>query len=174
MTRGNQTEALVLAGYKGERESLTTYASKLFADDRVRAAIREQCLRRIDIVEVEVMETTLDIMRDGDASPYARLKAAAMIWDRANPVMNRLKIDVEHHLSQDEIDVQHFLALKQIGAPANAFLARFGVNGLPRVEALVAAKEQKARLTEGTTIDVEYTELPDEAPVTVEESEDVE
>jgi len=97
-----------------------------------------------------------------------------MIWDRANPVMNRLKIDVEHHLSQDEIDVQHYLALKQIGAPANAFLARFGVNGLPRVEAMVAAKEQKARLTEGTTIDVEYTELPDEAPVTVEESEDVE
>jgi hypothetical protein len=104
VTKGNRSAALRAAGYKAKPNSLHVLASRIFADDRVRAAVREVAARMIEIAEPELLATTLDIMRDTDNRAADRLAAARMVWDRANPVLNKTKIEVEHHLSSDELD----------------------------------------------------------------------
>src|SRR6266446_9695037 len=116
-TKGDRTMALRLAGYKSKQESLHVIASRVFADSRVRLAIREECVARIDGAEPELIELVRNIMRDPEEKATDRLRAAAMLWDRSNPVVQKHKIDVTHHLSVDEIEIQHYRGLKRLGAP---------------------------------------------------------
>jgi phage terminase small subunit len=159
VAQGNQTQALRLAGYEGASDSLSSMAWRMFSDDRVRKALREECDRRVETLEPEVMGITLEIVRDLATKPADRLRAAAMLWDRSNPVVTKSLIKVEHHLSEPEREIQHYRALQRLGAPRDAFLQRFGPNGLPRVEALVLAEENKRRQIEGDVVDVEYDEI---------------
>ena len=150
-TRGNKSAAYRAAGFNASGiKSVKANAWRLFQDDRVRAAVRETAVRFIDLSEPEVLGTVLEIMRDSGAKAADRLSAARAIWDRANPVLNKTKIEVEHHLSVDETDMAHYRALQKLGAPHSAFLDRFGFNGLPRVEAMVAAEDLKHKVIEGS------------------------
>jgi hypothetical protein len=164
VTKGNRSAALRAAGYKAKPNSLHVIASRVFADDRVRATVREVAARMIEIAEPELLATTLDIMRDTDNRAADRLAAARMVWDRANPVLNKTKIEVEHHLSSDELDAQHYRALQKLGAPQEAFLARFGHNGLARVQAMMLAEESKQKQIESSAgvVDGEYEKVTDE------------
>lgn len=162
VTNGDRTAALRLAGYNGKPESMNVMASRIFGDNRVRAAIREECKKHIDITEPELMGAVRSIMMNVGEKAADRLRAAAMFWDRSNPVETKHKIEVEHHLSDNERDIQHWHALKKLMAPPEAFVARFGPNGIPRVEALVLAEKAKRREIEGDTIEAEYEEI--EAP----------
>ena len=156
LTGGNRAAAVRMAGYKAKRDnSLYVRASRLFADDRVRAAIREEAAKHIEIAEPELLAATLSIVRDTDKRDVDRLRAIAMIWDRANPVLNKHKIEVEHHLSVDETDMQHYRALQNLGAPQSTFVARFGYNGLARVEAMIAAEDTKHKQIETDYHEVE-------------------
>jgi len=158
-TQGDRSAALRAAGYEGTPASLNTMAWRIFSDDRVRAAVKEECMRRIDISEPELYSTAMGILRDTSEKAADRLRAVGMVWDRSNPVMSRHKIEVEHHLTAPEIELQHYRALQKLGAPRDAFLARFGPNGLPRVEALVAADEAKRLQVEGDVIAADYEEV---------------
>jgi hypothetical protein len=82
-----------------------------------------------------------------------------MIWDRSNPVVSKHKLEITHHLSNDERDIQHYRALKKLGATPDAFVARFGPHGIARVQALILAEEAKHREIEGDTIDTDYEVL---------------
>jgi len=85
-----------------------------------------------------------------------------MLWSRSNPVLTKHKIEVTHTLTNEERDIQHYRALKRIGAPQDAFIARFGTNGLARVEAMIAAEDEKQRkiaADAGATIDGEFEEV---------------
>src|ERR1700704_1883568 len=82
---GDRTKALRIAGYQGKPESMNVMASRIFGDDRMRAAVREECMRRIDISEPELYETTMRIIRNGNEKAADRLRAVSMVWDRANP-----------------------------------------------------------------------------------------
>jgi hypothetical protein len=159
LSGGDRSKALVIAGYEGKPASINVMASRIFGDARVRAAIKEECLYRIDASEPELYAITMNILRDTGEKAADRLRAIEMVWSRANPVMTRHKIEVEHHMTDDERDIRHWHALKKLGATADAFLARFGPNGLPRVEALVLAEEAKRREIEsGSTIEGEVIE----------------
>jgi len=153
---GDRSKALRLAGYQGKSESINVMASRIFADDRVRRAIREECTRRIDASEPELISVTRKILHDANEKASDRLRAASMLWDRSNPVVHKHQVEVEHHLSDDERDVQHYHALQKLGAPHAAFLARFGPNGLARVEAFIAAEETKRHMIEAPVIEAEY------------------
>ena len=162
LTEGNRAAALRMAGYKGKPQSIYVMASKIFADDRVRQAIREEAAKQIDIAEPEVLSTVLSIMRNADKRDIDRLRAAEMLWSRSNPVLTKHKIEVTHTLTNEERDIQHYRALKRIGAPQDAFIARFGTNGLARVEAMIAAEDEKQRkiaADAGATIDGEFEEV---------------
>ena len=149
-TNGDRTKALRLAGYTvPKHNSLKVMAHRIFADDRVRAAIREVAGHNIDIAEPELLGTTLAILRNVGEKAGDRLSAIRMVWDRANPVINKHKLDIEHHVTSDERDIQHYNALKKLGAPPEAFTARFGVHGIARVEALILAEQAKRREIEG-------------------------
>src|SRR5262249_25629054 len=75
VVKGNRSAALRAAGYKAKPNSLHVLASRIFADDRVRAAVRELAARMIEIAEPELLATTLDIMRDTATRPTDRLAA---------------------------------------------------------------------------------------------------
>ena len=152
---GNRTAACRAAGFK-DSDALHVLASRLFADERARAAIREVALQHIDIAEPELLATTMNIVRDADKRDVDRLRAISMIWDRANPVLNRTKVEIEHHLSVDDTDMQHYRALQRLGAPHSAFIARFGSNGIARVEMMIAAEDSKQK-----QIEADYHEVPD-------------
>jgi hypothetical protein len=129
-------------------------AHRLFADKRVRAAVREVAQAEIAMAEPELLATTWGIVRDIAVAPRDRLRAASMLWDRCNPVVTKTQVDVSHHLTVEELDQQHHRALLKLGAPEQAFLDRFGPNGLQRVKALVDAADRKAN-----AIEAEYQEV---------------
>jgi len=161
LTDGNRAAALRMAGYKGKPSSIYVLASRIFADDRVRAAIREEAGKQIDIAEPEVLGTVMSIMRDANKRDVDRLHAARMIWDRANPVLSKHKIEVTHTLTNDERDMQHYRALRRLGAPQEAFQARFGHAGIARVEAMIAAEDakQKQIASQAGVVDGEFEEV---------------
>jgi hypothetical protein len=166
LTNGDRTKALRLAGYQGKAESLRVMASRLFADDRVRAAIREEASKNIDVAEPEMLGTTLSILRNVGERASDRLAAVRMIWDRSNPVVSKHKLEITHHLSNDERDIQHYRALKKLGATPDAFVARFGPHGIARVQALILAEEAKHREIEGDTIEAEYAVVQESVALT--------
>jgi hypothetical protein len=141
VTGGNRSQAYRLAGFGTAADApgipgssstaIRANASRLFQDARVRSAIREYAISQIDISEPEVMHTVLEIMRDANERGTDRLRAAAMLWDRAAPIINKVKVDIETHLTVSQIDVSHYRALQRLGAPRQAFIERFGINGLP-------------------------------------------
>jgi hypothetical protein len=160
-TRGDRTEALRIAGYKDGKEQgrsgkgINVLAWRMFGDDRMRAAVRELAARLIETSEPELLALTFEIMRDNALGPRDRLTAIRMVWDRANPVLTKHKIEVEHHLSSDQLDVEHYRALQKLGAPQSAFFARFGHNGLARVEAMIVADDAKNKVIETNYQEVE-------------------
>jgi hypothetical protein len=158
IAEGNRSEALRISGlYKVDNpDSVKVMASNIFGDPRMRAAIREQALNYLDVAEPEMIATTMSIVRNTGEKASDRLAAIRMVWDRSNPVITKHKIDVAHHLTNDERDIQHYRALKKLGAPAHAFIDRFGPHGLPRVEALIEAEEAKRKQIEGDVVDAEY------------------
>jgi len=159
--RGNRSAEMRMAGYSQKSaKSIKSHASSFFQQDNVRAAVREVAEREISLAEPELLALVWEIARDASASPRDRLRALAMVWDRANPVLNKHQIQVGVHLSADDVDVQHYRALQKLGAPQEAFLERFGVNGLPRVRALVSADDTKAAKQDA--IETEYTEVTNE------------
>ena len=161
-TNGDRTMALRLAGYKSPRpESLREMASRIFADNSARLAIWKECVARFDGAELELIEFVRKIMHDANEKAADRLRAATMLWDRSNPVVNKHKIEVTHTLSVEEIEVMHYRELKKLGAPPEAFLAHFGHDGLARVEAMIAAEAAKVAGIESdaTFDDVEYEEI---------------
>jgi|SRR6516165_4912394 hypothetical protein len=163
ITGGDRTAALRLAGYNGDHRGggIAVQAHKMFRDKRMIAAIRECASEIINGSEPELIAVTFEILRDTAQDPKARLSAARLLWDRARPITTQHKIEVEHHLSSDQLDEQHYRALQRIGAPESAFLARFGHNGLSRVQALVAAEDRKQKqiADQSDTIDGDCTEI---------------
>jgi hypothetical protein len=163
VTNGDRTAALAMAGYSGNsRGGLRVSAHRMFQDPRMRAAIRELAESMIATSEPELLAITFEILRDTTQGARDRLAAARLLWDRARPLTTHHKVEVEHHLSSDELDQQHYRALQKIGAPTSAFLARFGHNGLARVQAMILAEETKQKQIEGSVVDGEYEEVADE------------
>jgi hypothetical protein len=156
---GNRTAALRACGYGAgdsirQKRNLNSEASKFFADRRIRAAIREECAARLEYIEPELLANVTSIANSKREKAADRLRALAMLWDRSRSIEGKHHISVEHSITNDERDIAHFVAMKRIGAPPDAF-RRFGANGLARVEALVAAEEARRRQLDGPVIDAE-------------------
>src|SRR5260370_23961543 len=83
-TKGDRTMALRLAGYRSKQESLHVIASRVFADTRVRLAIREECVARIDGAEPELIAVVRGIMPDLIEKATDRPRAASWLWARPN------------------------------------------------------------------------------------------
>jgi hypothetical protein len=164
--KGNRTAVFKALGYGNPKNpkyvrNIQAESSKFFADKRIRAAIREEITARLDSGEVEIFEGVRSIANDTEERATDRLRALGMLWDRARPVETKHRIEVEHSVTNDERDMQHYVAMKRIGAPEDAFVRRFGVNGIARVEALVAAEEERRRQLDGPIIDAQLEDAVD-------------
>jgi hypothetical protein len=149
LSGGNRTQALRYAGYKADNnDSIKATASKIFADARVKAAVLEECANHLATDAPEMLALVADIARNTAARDADRLSAARIYLDRGLPLTTTHRVEVEHHLSVDQTDMAHYRALRSLGAPQSAFLARFGHNGLARVEAMIAAEDHKHKLIE--------------------------
>jgi hypothetical protein len=156
--KGNRVGVFKRLGYGNPknpnyRRNVHAESSRFFSDKRVRAAIREEITARLDSGEVEILEGVRDIALNAEVKATDRLRALGMMWDRSRPVETKHHIEVEHSVTNDERDVQHFVAMRRIGAPEDAFIRRFGVNGIARVQALVAAEEARRRQLDGPVIE---------------------
>ena len=102
-----------------------------------------------------------DIARNTEAKDADRLAATRIFLDRSLPIQTTHTLKVEHHLTVDETDMAHYRALQKLGAPAAAFLGRFGHNGLARVEAMIAAEtvKQKQLADQAGVIDGDFEEI---------------
>jgi hypothetical protein len=157
---GNRTAALRACGYGAgdsdkQKRNLNAEASRFFADRRIRAAIREECAAHLENIEPELIASISTIASDKGEKAADRLRALSMLWDRSRPVESKHKIEVEHVVTNNERDIQHYLAMRKIGAPPDAFLHRFGANGIARVEALVAAEEARRSQLDSQVIDAD-------------------
>jgi phage terminase small subunit len=160
-TEGNRTKAMAIAGYStNSHKSLKSHASAFFRNERVRAAVREVAEHEIAIAEPELLALTWRIARDVGTAPRDRLRAIGMVWDRTNPVLHKHEVKVGVHLTAEEIDSQHYRALQKLNAPEQAFLDRFGINGLQRVKEVVAIEDARQRRKDA--IDGEFVEVTNE------------
>lgn len=156
--RGNRTAAYRAAGFKSTNDTdMYSRASRFFRDERVIAAVREVASATLQIEEPESIGVVHDIMRDVTMDAKDRLMAVRTIWDRTRPMESKVNIDVTHKLTIEETEVQHYRALQKLGAPKEAFIGRFGHNGLSRVEALVAIEDKRQAATIGGRV-IETTE----------------
>jgi hypothetical protein len=158
---GNMTAAYKAAGFASTTsKSVKSCAWRLFNDARVKAAVLEEAANHISSSAPEMLSVVAGIARSVKAKDADRLSAARIYLDRGLPLTTTHKIEVEHHLSVDQTDMEHYRALKKLGAPQSAFLDRFGANGLDRVVQLVAADDAKHKVIEANyeevTPDDEY------------------
>jgi hypothetical protein len=156
---GAQTNAARRAGFGHARTSplnMAKIASRSMRDDRIVAAIGEECRKLLRGGAPDAVKALQNLVRNPEHRDHVR--GIALVLGRTDPEIQQHKIEVEHYVTNEERDIQHYRALKKLGAPAEAFLARFGPNGLARVEALILAEEAKRREIEdtGTTIVAEY------------------
>jgi hypothetical protein len=97
--KGNKTQALRLAGYKADNlNSIKATAWKIFADPRMKAAVREVAISYIDLAAPEVLATVLEILRDANTKSADRLAAGRMILDRGLPLTTTHRVEVEQSL----------------------------------------------------------------------------
>ena len=134
-------------------------AWKVFADPRVKAAVLEECANRLATDAPEMLALVAGIARNTEARDADRLSAARIYLDRGLPLTTTHRVEVEHHLSVDQTDMEHYRAMQKMGVPQSAFLDRFGANGLPRVQAMIAAEEVKQKV-----IAADYHEVEEVTP----------
>jgi hypothetical protein len=165
ITKGDMTAAWRMAGSMAGPKGCKVIAGRVFHDPRVVAAVREEVARRIGVIEPKLLGILDEIMLSPKEKAADRLRAIGMVWERSRPAVMHHKIEVEAHLNDDQRDMAHYVAMKQFNMPAEAFVQRFGPNGLARVEAMVLAEEARQRAVEHPppTIEADYAEVTDAA-----------
>ena len=162
LTKGNRTAALRAAGYKANKNAIGVLASRMFADDRMRAAVREVAFAQIDIAEPELLGVCAS-RSCGTRRNWRATGSPRRGWYGTAPIrFSKHKLEVEHHLTNDERDITHYRALQKLRAPQEAFLARFGHTGMARVQALVMAEDARTKqiaAAAGAVIDGEFEEV---------------
>ncbi|MFY9841297.1 MAG: hypothetical protein WAK55_33465, partial [Xanthobacteraceae bacterium] len=86
--------------------------------------IRKVALSNLQIEEPELLGVVHDIIRDVAADNRDRLMAIRMVSDRTRPAEAKLSVGVQHHVSIEQTEIEHYRALQNLGAPRQAFIDR--------------------------------------------------
>lgn len=164
--KGAVMRAAKAAGYSdSSNANLSRSGNKLFHRPRVIAAMKEM--------------TSLLIRSDGPAAVQAvreivknkthkdRLKAARSILERIEPVEQRFSGQMNHTItdnrSSDDRGIELYVFLKRLDVPREKLVEAFGLNGLPRIEKIIAERETRATNADAdrsAIIDAEFVEMP--------------
>lgn len=99
---------------------------------------------------------------DDPGHPPARMRAVALVLDRADPPVQRVEGEVRH--THEVVDhtreaVKQYRLFVTEGRSDQFLIEWFGPNGIDRIRRLVAAEEAQANVLEG-----EFTEIKNDVP----------
>ena len=152
--QGAQVNAYRAAGYGGTQKTQIVQAHRLSRDERVIAAIAEECRKLIRVGHPEAVNALFAMIRDASHRDHAR--AVGMLLDRVDPVTVQQNIAVTHrHESPDQEALEELRALRALNVTREKLIEVFGGNYLPRLERLEAAASDKAKVIDAVAVEVE-------------------
>jgi phage terminase small subunit len=123
----NQTAAAAVAGYIGDRATLQVTGSRLYHDQRIRAAMLEEGLARAGAA-VPVAVAQLVQIAQTSVKETTRLKAISMILNRAGmPETTQHMVSVTKEESEGEKVERAIKMAKELGLDPKALLGRVGI-----------------------------------------------
>ena len=139
--------------------TLTKHAYQLSHDERVIAAVAEECKKIIRNGHPEIVAAAFNLVRSPQHRDHGR--AVFGLLDRLDPVQTRHSIDVTHRVENpDVVALEELKALRQLGTPREKLLELYGGNGLDRLEMLEAA-ETAQRAAQAKVIEHDKEEFVD-------------
>jgi hypothetical protein len=156
---GRYARAARAAGFG--KDSTTTNLAKIAwrmaHDDRMIAAIAEECRKYLRGAHPEAVTALLAMVRNEGHRDHMR--AVSEVLSRTDPVVNRQDISVLHKIvDPDQEGLEELHALRQLGTSREKLIDLFGGNGLSRLERLEAA-DMARRANEAKVIDAEVIEV---------------
>jgi hypothetical protein len=158
-TKGNRSQALKNCGYcvGSSDHNLWAQASRFFGRADVKAAMREVCNAWVDSAEPGVIAAVEELLHSEKVKPGDKLKAAALLWDRSNPVTIRSEMSVEHRVDDRYADtLAHLRYLLSLRTPHEGLVSAFGFSGLGRYMKMIEEQDRRdgkvieATVAEGT------------------------
>lgn len=134
--------AAIAAGYENPRRE----AAALLKDRGILAALRELGCAAV----LAQIPAAIAAINDTIDEPYNknRLKAAEMILNRFDPIVQRLEVKTES-INREEITLDHLRHLIEIGVERAVLVREFGEFGLQRYQKMLDAQAAKAPMIEG-------------------------
>jgi phage terminase small subunit len=136
---GALTRAYRKAGYgkNSKAATLAKEAHHMSRDERIIAAIAEECRKVIRLGHPEAVAAMFNMIRDPAHRDHAR--AVMGLLDRVDPIATKHSIDVTHRtIDPDHEALEELRAARKLGATREKLVELYGANGLDRLEALEA------------------------------------
>lgn len=149
----NNADALRQAGWAGKEENLRQHAYSLAHDERIQEALIEHNRRQLKSLVPAAVEELATLLDSNQVDGSTKLKAVAMVLDRAGL----------HAVSEHKSTVEHIGQDQNLLQASQALAASLGIDLSDLIGARLA-KRQKAIPV--PTIEAEYIEVP---PVTMED-----
>ena len=142
---GAATRAYLEAGFNCSRKNAPSIASRLLDDQRIIDAITETSRKILRAGHPQAVAALLDVV--GDPAHPHRVKAAAVILDRADPSITRTDMRVAHEhrvtISADEEALEQYRAMLELGVTREKLREVFGGNYLPKLERMLEDKTKQ-------------------------------
>lgn len=121
----NRTAAAAMAGYEGDRNTLSRTAYRLAHDARIQAALREEGQKRLGSAAVLAASYLVELIENPDPTiqPKDKLKAVEMVLNRVGMhAMSEHKVTVEN-ITDDEGKIARIIEIaKKRGLDPRALL----------------------------------------------------
>jgi hypothetical protein len=132
-TIGAPGRAYAAAGFESKPEHRPQNAWRLLQDPRIIAAISEQTKRVLRVGHPLAVQVLYQIMANGEDKD--KLKAAALLLERADPAQSSHRLDVVHqHVSPEDELYEEFRAMIQLGVAQEKLRQIFGGNRIPALQ----------------------------------------
>lgn len=159
--RNTRINAARLAGYgtaMSNNKSLGVIAGRLIHDERIQAAIEEHGRAQMPALYPLAISSLRDLLHDKTHKGHER--AVMGVIEKMAPIeLHHLhQHEHRHRVDHDAEAVDALRFLKQMGMPQEGLIRMFGVNGLPRYEAMLA-KQSGVKVVESSATEVVKTEI---------------
>jgi hypothetical protein len=158
--KGYKVRAARLAGYGANSTPhvVNSIVQVLLKQQRVIDLISEVTKKQIRVMAPEALQAVREII--ADPTHRDRLKAAAVVFERIEPTLQRVDVSVKHEIvDRDGEAVAYLRKLKALGVSRDKLEDELGYSALPKYEKLLELED--AKRAAATVIDADYTVVED-------------